>query len=64
MDSFKNYLVDVDFRVNENTSEVQFTIRSSDGGPLTGQDLIDAVSECVLFEFGHIPVRDPQDLDS
>ncbi len=57
--------VNVDFVYDPGyPDEVGFSVRSPDGSALTAQQIMDAVSEALLFHFQGDPGAYPRSLDS
>jgi hypothetical protein len=55
-----SYRIDVELSASEERSEFEITVTSSDGYPLTSQEILDAVSEALLHYFAQ-PVPDNRD---
>lgn len=43
--------VDVDIEASEDKSSILIGVKSADGSPLTSQEIIDAVSDVLIYEY-------------
>lgn len=59
---------DVEMQLPEDggEDEVYFAVKSRDGSPLTGAQILEAISEAVLLNWPNLPIEDfnAQDYDS
>lgn len=55
---------DVELHKNSETeSEVMLLVKSADGRPLTGNQILEAVAEAILLYWDHIPIESRDELE-
>ncbi len=58
--------IDVQFQYLEDLTQVNFDVLSTDGRPLSGQDILDAIAETILLKWDRYDLTETkeEDLDS